>query len=64
MNALDEGKLLVVVEHLSIAVVKLTAAVERLEARQNYAAGALAGIGLVSAAIGGITATLLQWFHK
>lgn len=64
MNALDEGKLLVVVEHLSIAVSKLTTAVEKLEARQNYAAGALAAIGLICAAVGGIAATMLQWFHK
>lgn len=64
MNAVEEGKLIATVEQLSAAVVKLTAVVERLEARQNYAAGAIAGVGVVSAAIGGAVATALQWFHK
>lgn len=64
MNAVEEGKLIATVEQLSAAVVKLTGVVERLESRQNYQAGALAGIGLVCAAVGGIAATMLQWFHK
>jgi hypothetical protein len=64
MNAVQEGKLIATVEQLSAAVVKLTGVVERLESRQNYQAGALAAIGIICSAIGGIAATMLQWFHK
>ena len=64
MDAIEEGKLIATVEQLSTAVVKLTDVVEKLNASQNYFSGALAGIGVLSAAIGGAVATALQWFHK
>mgnify|MGYP003393019082 CR=1 FL=1 len=64
MNPVEEGKLIATVEQLSTAVTKLIGVVERLESRQNYQAGALAAIGVICAAIGGIAATMLQWFHK
>jgi hypothetical protein len=64
MNPIDEGKLLQAVHALSTTVARLTLVVERLEARQNYAAGALAGIGVVCSAIGGLAAMVVQWIHK
>lgn len=64
MTPVEEGKLLTTVELLSDAVIRLTEAVDRLEKRQSYMAGALAAVGTMCAGIGALAALAVQWFHK
>lgn len=64
MTQVEEGKLIATVEHLSVAVTRLTSVVERLENRQSYQGGAIAMFIMITMALGFGIEAAIQWFHK